>query len=434
MFVSDYTSAMKRWLFAMVPLVGLVPAFAGGQRAGDAPDAQTQYLTAVVDDPIARLQKKLDAGSTRLTWGERGYLDSVLKALAISPKSQTLVFSKTSLQIQKISPRTPRALYFNDDCYIGWCQEGVVVEVAVQDPKWGTIFYTLPQQPTPKPRFVRQSYDCLQCHSSPMTESVPGLAVRSVYPQADGYPDLREGTFLTTDQSPIKERWGGWYVTGRHGKMRHMGNVIAQHSDNVVELDRERGANNLELRRFFDPKPYLTPHSDIAALMVLEHQAHVHNLITKTAFAVRDALRDEARMNEALKESGRRDSTTRRIESACEPLVRALLFSEEVPLTAPVIGTSGFETEFSARGPKDKQGRSLYQLELITRLLRHPCSYLIYTEAFDGLPAEARTQVARRFGEILSGKDKSAAFAHLGDTDRQALWEILSETKPSLLR
>jgi hypothetical protein len=425
---------MKRWIFATLPLLGLLPAFAElSLRADDTPDALTQYLTASVDDPISRLQKRLDAGNVKLAWNERGYLDSVLQELQISPRSQTLVFSKTSLQLQKISPKTPRALYFNDACYVGWCQDGVVVELAVQDPKWGTIFYTLPQQPTAKPKFVRQTYECLQCHSSPMSENIPGLAVRSVYPMADGYPDLREGTFLTSDQSPIQERWGGWYVTGRHGKLRHMGNAISQRTDNVSVLDRERGANTLTLRHSFDTKPYLTSHSDIVALLVLEHQARVHNLITKATFGVRDALRDEGSLNEAFKEKGRRESTMRRVASACEPLVQALLFSGAAELNAPIIGTAGFEEQFSARGPKDGQGRSLYQLDLTKRLLRYPCSYLVYSEAFEGMPVEARQQLARRFTAILGNTDRSTPFAHLSSADRQAIWTILQETKPGFL-
>ncbi|WP_309707289.1 hypothetical protein [Armatimonas sp.] len=424
---------MKRWLILIFPLLGLIPAFANFQKAGDSPDTMTQYLSASVDDPIARLQKKLDAGSVKLAWGRHGYLDSVLKELQISPRTQTLVFSKTSLQIERISPKTPRALYFNDACYIAWCQEGVMVEAAVQDPTWGTIFYTLPQRPTEKPKFVRQKYECLQCHSSPMTENIPGLAIRSVYPMADGYPDLSEGTFLTSDHSPIKERWGGWYVSGRHGTMRHMGNVIARHYDNVIELDREKGANNLDLSRYFDTKPYLTPHSDIAALMVLEHQSHLHNLMTKVTFRIKDALRDEVQLNETPNDHRHNESTIRRIESACEPLVQALLFSGATELSAPVSGTAGFEAQFSARGPKDKHGRSLYQLDLTKRLLRYPCSYLIYSESFDGLPVEARQQLARRLTDILRGKDQSTAFSHLSATDRQAVQEILQETKPGFL-
>jgi hypothetical protein len=421
---------MRRWIGATLPLLGLA-ALATVPNNDD--DSVTQALTAPVNDPVARLQKRLDAGEVRLTWGEHGYLESVLNVLGVSHRSQTLVFSKTSFQRDHISPNTPRALYFNDSSYVGWCQGGDVVELAVQDPVWGTIFYTLPQKPAAKPRFIRQTYECLQCHSSSMTENVPGLAVRSVYPMGDGNPDLSEGTYLTTDQSPVAERWGGWYVTGQHGKMQHLGNTIFRRSDYQARREPGKNGNVQDLQRYCDTRPYLTAHSDIVALLVQAHQARVHNLLTRASFLVRDALRDEKQMNAIFQESGRRESTTRRIDSACEPLVQALLFSDSAPLTAPVKGTSGFDAEFSRRGPKDKQGRSLYQLDLTTRLLRYPCSFVVYSESFDGLPPEARARIARRFEEILSGKDHSQPFSHLTPADRKGIREILSETKPGFL-
>ncbi len=421
---------MRRWIGATLPLLGLA-ALATVPRSDD--DSATQALTAPVSDPVARLQKKMDSGDVRLTWGEHGYLESVLKALGVSQSSQTLVFSKTSFQRDHISPHTPRALYFNDSSYVGWCQEGGIVELAVQDPHWGTIFYTLPQKFVAKPKFIRQTYECLQCHSSSMTENIPGLAVRSVYPMADGNPDLSEGSYLTSDQSPIAERWGGWYVTGQHGKMRHLGNTIFRRSDYQTRLAPEKSANILDLRRYFDTSPYLTPHSDIVALLVQEHQARVHNLLTRASFLTQDALRDEKQMNSIFQESGRRESTTRRINGACEPLVQALLFSDAAALTSPVSGTSGFDLQFSRRGPRDKQGRSLYQLDLNTKLLRYPCSYLVYSESFDCLPPEARTRVAQRFEEILSGNDQSKPFSHLKPADRKAIREILLATRPGFL-
>jgi hypothetical protein len=391
---------------------------------------QEAYLKATPQNAVSRLQERVASGKTKLVWGERGYLDAVLKELNISVASQVLVFSKTSLQREKISPRTPRAIYFNDDCYIGWCVDGTVIEISFADPTWGGVFYTLPQTPTARPNLQRQTYDCLQCHQSALTQNIPGHTVRSVYALADGTPDFSAGSKITTDQSPLSERWGGWYVTGRHGKMRHQGNVPARRTDNVVELDTEKGANVLSLRRFFDTSLYKTPHSDIAALMVLEHQTNLHNLITRASFQVADALQSEQEMNAALKETGRRESTTRRIVAACEPLLEALLFSGEAPLTAPVIGTSGFETYFSAQGPKDKRGRSLRQLDLTRRLMRYPCSYLIYSASFDALPAEAKAYLYQRLHEILTGKDTSKPFAHLTPKDRLALLEILTETKP----
>src|SRR5207247_1213252 len=135
--------------------------------------------------------------------------------------SQTLVFSKTSFQRDFISPQTPRALYFNAHTYIGWVQGAPVLEVATVDPQLGAVFYILNQEPGGKPKFVRQTYECLQCHDSGLTRSIPGHIIRSVYPDAQGQPILSEGTYITTDQSPLKERWGGWYVTGRHGMQRH---------------------------------------------------------------------------------------------------------------------------------------------------------------------------------------------------------------------
>ncbi len=196
------------------------------------------YMTAEVNDPVAKLSAKLDAGEIELQYDDKhGYLASVLKALDIPTSSQTLVFSKTSLQLQRISPRRPRALYFNDDVYVGWCQRGDVLELAATDAKQGATFYSLKQTPDGSPKFVRDKGLCLSCHSSSRTQDVPGYLIRSVFADYSGQPVYGSGTFTTDQTSPLSERWGGWYVTGQHGRMRHMGNVIFKES--VGELDRE---------------------------------------------------------------------------------------------------------------------------------------------------------------------------------------------------
>jgi hypothetical protein len=271
-----------------------------GEPATDdtAQDLATQYLAAAVNDPVARLQGRLDRGEAKLEWYARhGYLRAVLRELGISPASQMLVFSKTSLQRDHISPNAPRAIYYNDRCYVGWVRGGRVLEISAVDPKWGGVFYTLSQEKSDRPRFIRQTYDCLACHASPMTDNIPGHVVRSVFARADGNPDLSAGSFLTTPESAFSERWGGWYVSGTHGDQRHMGNVIARGSDPEALLDRDAGANVSDLRTFVDTTPYLSGHSDIVALMVLEHQTHVHNLLTRANWRTREALRDERRMN-----------------------------------------------------------------------------------------------------------------------------------------
>jgi len=395
------------------------------------------YLTAPVDDPVARVQSRLDRGEEPLRFDEaHGYLQAVLDRLNVSPKSQVLVFSKTSFQFQRITPRTPRAVYFNDDVYVGWVQGGEVVEVSSVDPQLGAVFYSLPQRETASPTFRRHTHECLQCHASSLTQGIPGHVVRSVYPAADGMPVFSQGTYVTDHTSPFDERWGGWYVTGTHGAQRHMGNVVVQErdEDDSVRLDADAGANVTDLSDRFDTSPYLTPHSDLVALMTLEHQSQMHNLIAHASIEARIALEREEAINRAMERpDGYRSPTTeRQFESLGNKLLAYMLFAEEAPLTAAVSGTSGFAEEFSARGPRDRRGRSLRDFDLERRLLRYPCSYLIYSEAFDRLPAPVREHVYQRLWDVLLGRDESKTFDHLTADDRQAIREILVDTKPGL--
>ena len=397
--------------------------------------APIRYNTARSDDPIARLQKRIDAGKIQLDHDDRhGYLESILKILGVPISSQTLVFSKTSFQRDLIAPWKPRALYFNDDLYIGWLQGGELLEFAAIDKKLGPVFYTLNQEPMAKPKFQRHTDNCLQCHEGGMTQNVPGLMIRSVYPDASGMPLFSAGTFRTTDASPFPERFGGWYVTGTHGSQRHLGNIVIRKRDDPEHLDLEPGANVTDLSSRLDTSPYLSPGSDIVALMVLSHQTQIHNLITKAGYETRIAMRDQDVMNKALHESPDHvfDSTPRRIRGACEPLVRAMLFCEESPLTDRIVGSSGFAKEFSAIGPRDQAGRSLRDFDLQNRLFRYPCSFLIYTDSFTALPVPARTWIFHRLGEILSGKETGKEFAHLSPADRAAIQEILAGTMKDL--
>ena len=393
-----------------------------------------RYEAPPSKDPVARLQQRLDRGETELEYAvPGGYLLSVLKQLRVQPSSQTLVFSKTSFQFQLISPANPRALYFSDDAYVGWVQGGDVLEVSAVDPDRGAMFYSLDQRRTDKPRFVRRD-ECLQCHASPKTLGVPGHLVRSVYPDAQGLPLLQAGSFLTDDTSPFRERWGGWYVTGTHGALRHMGNTWVQDANRPDLLDMEPGANVTRLQDRVNLGDYARPDSDLVALMVLEHQTKLHNLLTRTNWETRIALHQQKDMNRALGLPSDQwlDSTRRRINSQVEDLLKYLLFTGEVRLEAAVAGTSGFQEDFPKSGPRDRRGRSLRDLDLKTRLFRYPCSFLIYSEAFEALPQAARDQLYLRLHEVLTGKDESQEFASLSRDDRIAIRQILLDTKSGL--
>ncbi len=387
------------------------------------------------DDPVAALQAQIDAGDAELEYAQgQGYLPAVLKALGVGTSSQVLVHSQTSFQQRLISPRRPRALYFNDESYVGWVQDGDVLEIMTTDPQQGEVFYTLLQSKTDKPEFIRDRGQCIVCHASSRTQDVPGGVVRSVFVNAGGRPLFGSGTYDIDHTSPFEKRWGGYYVTGTHGEMRHMGNVFAKDRSNPEKLDREEGANITELSDRLNVSPYLTPHSDLVALMVLEHQTQMQNLITRANYETRSAQHYDKVMNELLEQPPTHvsDSTKRRIASAGDKLVRYMLFAEEFPLTSPVAGTSEFAKEFVELGPRDEQGRSLRDFDLNTRMFKHPCSYLIYSRSFDGLPTEMKSYVSRRLKEILTGKDQSEEFSHLSAEDRVAILEILSETKPDL--
>lgn len=419
------------WVLAVVLGASLAPARAWAQ------DFELEPINYAKREPKNRVSQLADA----LKSGDRtlrnedstGYLRSLLEALSVPASSQTLVFSKTSLQRHRISPRTPRALYFSDDAYVGYCQNGDVLEVAAVDPELGAVFYTLDQQ-LDRARLVRQTENCLICHGSSSTKGVPGFVVRSVYADESGQPVLASGTHRIDHTSPLRERWGGWYVSGTHGKQAHLGNLVVRGRQRPEEIDNTAGQNVTDLASRFDTKAYLTPHSDLVALMVLEHQADAHNYLTRANFAARQAAHYEQEMNRALKQprTDRWPSALSRIHGAGDELVEYLLFCEEAPLTEPLQGTSTFAADFAGRGPRDSQGRSLRDLDLKTRLFKYPCSYLVYSPSFAALPAEMKEYVHRRLWDILSAKEAEKKFAHLSATDRQAIREILLETLPDL--
>ena len=393
------------------------------------------YSTSTPGNRVEELKAAIESGQRTLQkTPEFGYLPDLLKALEVPVESQTLVFSKTSLQMRRISPRTPRAIYFNDDVYVGFCQSGDVLEISAVDPKLGTVFYSVDQHSPDQPAIQRQTESCLVCHSSSRMEGVPGHIIRSLYVDAGGQPLLSAGSRTVDHTTPVKDRWGGWYVTGTHGAQKHLGNLVIRGRDVEEPVDNSEGQNVTDLKFRINPDRYFSAHSDIVALMVLEHQALVHNRLTKASFETRQALAYDEMMRKMLDkpEGELLESTVRRIQSVSERLVEALLFVNEAKLTEPLKGTSGYAEQFATQGPKDDQGRSLRDLDMSTRMLKYPCSYLIYSEAFEQLPTASKDCVLQKLWDVLSGTDVSEKYSHLSQDDRRAIREILLQTKLDL--
>jgi hypothetical protein len=425
---------------AVVVAAGLALDVAGlrAQRGGVFSESRDhpaiKYSSQPSTDRIGALAEKLEQGGPRLTFNpDSGYLGSVLEALDVPVDSQVLVFSQTSSQASIINPRNPRALYFNDGVAIGWVRGADHLELVAHDKDQGAIFYTLEQRAGDRPRLKRDN-SCLACHLTWDTLGVPGLMVLSVYSMPEDQYSYASGS-ITDHRSTLAERWGGWYVTSRAAPPRHLGNVHASARGFPASQRVQAGQAIPSLDGLFDARGFPSLHSDIAALLVLEHQAHMMNLITRMGWEARVAAHPPGAA--AIAPPSARpvrppQDPAQRLKDAATELVDYLLMVDETPYTGAIRGSSTFAERFSGRGPKDRRGRSFYQLDLERRLLRYRCSYMIYSEAFQNLPAAAKDAVYRRMWEVLSGQATGPEYTSLTRPEREAIVEILRDTVKGL--
>lgn len=363
------------------------------------------YSQASPTDPIAQLQKQLEGGEIKLQReGESGVLKDLLRVLKVPVSSQLLVFSKSSANARFIKPQTPRAVYFNDHVYVGWVPGSPAIELSAVDSTLGGTFYNLHQSAGAVP-VIRRDESCLLCHLTRSTLRVPGHLVRSFTTDALG--ELRTGWSRITHDSPYQKRWAGWYVTGRASELNHLGNVFGTQPP-ASEAVAKTGT--VELSPTCQKTRYLFPQSDILPHLVLDHQAHGHNLITRLSY--------EVRLEKPV--------------TALEPLVRYLLFLNEPPLPGPISGNAEYLTWFEQQGPHDAQGRSLRQFDLQTRLFKYRLSYLVYSNAFDALPELTRSEIYARIKECLSASNEQHPGGSLPPEERQAIMAILRVTKTGL--
>jgi hypothetical protein len=418
-----------------------IEAQRAGAFRGSTEDPAIKYSTAPLNNLVADVNQKTQAGAIRLTFeGRGGYLRSALEALQIPVDSQLLVFSRASLQGRQINEQNPRAVFFNDRVALGWVRDGDLLEVAAHDATAGVVFYTLEQRPEAGPPQFKRAFICLGCHMAGDTLNVPGLLMFSTtrpnpgqgLPPPQGFGEARpsaerEGGSLPrfVDQSdPLQRRFGGWFVTGSTGSATHMGNEAAA-------LDGRASRELMSVTGLFDADGYRAASSDIVAHLVFTHQTSMTNLLTRAGWQARVA--DPALHPPYTAAPGEEERIGLMMKGVATEVVDHLLFIDEAPLTDRVRGQSGFAERFSASGPRDDKGRSLYDLELNRRLMKYPCSYLIYSPAFEALPPRAKDPIYQRLWEVLSGQERGARYqAALPRAERQSIVEILRATKKDL--
>lgn len=398
--------------------------------------APIRYSETEPNDAAQRLERLMATGKVKIDRKDAwSVLAGLMKQFDIPPESQTMVFSKTSKQNDRISPQTPRVVYFGDNAYVGYCLGGSI-EVSTIDPKLGPIFYLLDPEVEPqKPLHFQRDQSCLSCHGGPFSPDVPGVLVRSVFPSLEGHPIMSQGSTVVDTTTPFTDRWGGWYVTGKHGSALHRGNVTAvEQKDQTVEMNFASGANVTSLAKFFDTAPYKRKTSDIVALMVLEHQTSVQNALTKANHTSMRAMHMQTSLQKELGETVTAEptGTARRIIDHCaEDVIDALLFKDEAALPEGGIeGDPAFQTAFVKNAPQSSDGRSLKDFQLLNRLFKHRCSYMIYSITFQNLTPPLKQTVLTSLWNVLEGRDTTGNYAHLGETERTHIRRILAETLP----
>lgn len=390
-----------------------------------------RYSQTEPTGPVALLRASIDAGSVTIeSDDEHGYLAGLLAELKIPVDSQTLVFSKTSLQKHRISPQTPRAIYFNDDVYVAWTPDAELIEIASTDPHLGSIFYTVDQQQDSQQpiEITRRVHRCLFCHGSTDTGRVPGLLMQSVFTDTDGHRVFPSDSIEPKASGPLLGRWGGWYVSGTQGSQRHLGNLMTESSSKVTKDCLVKTANVISLKNFFDTSKYLSPHSDVVALLILQHQVTLHNLLTSANHRTRLRIHGEKMEPDAtriVEEDGLF------LDQIADEVIDGLLMFDQPRWEDTLDGSSGFATEFESRGPFDSKGRSLRHLDLKRSLFQYPCSYLIYSDTFDRLPQPLLQRVYGRLHGVLRGTSVVPKYFQLSPEQRSTIESILVETKPA---
>ena len=391
------------------------------------------YFSKDAKDPVTLLMKRVQRGEVLIKEPSgKPLVERLLRELGLNKDTQVLVFSRTSLQRREVSYSNPRALYFNESVYLGWMPNGRI-EIASFDPELGPIFYFQRELDDASSPLLTRTRSCLGCHAGDATNFLPGSLGRSVYPDKSGRSLRSIDDYRRSGHHiPLHDRYGGWFVSGNHGAMRHMGNAIASREGGKITIDREQFANLEKLDRFFSTEAYPAPGSDIAALLVFDHQVTMHHRLVEAAYRARQSLFDsklDPEETDVSKLSEGR-STDEFLEGR-DKVVDYLLFRDETPIPK-VSCDPAFRRAFTANRIADSRKRSLKDLRLDGRIFENRCSYMIYSPTFDQFPPMLKGAIYARIHEILTSPKPVEGFDYLGKDEKRRILEILDETKEDL--
>lgn len=377
------------------------------------------YSSRTPEDRFTRLKDDFESGRIVLARGdEKAFLVSLLKTLEIPVSSQMLVFSTTSLQLSLISPSNPRALYFNEDVYVGYIPGGRI-EIVSLDPELGGVFYIFDIPREGRPIRIERSGRCMNCHASEDTAHVPGLVLKSVVPGPGGGSLAAHRSGQTGHGIPFDQRFGGWYVTGGQAITNHWGNLVGK-----LDGDALTRIPMLPGDRFSFAK-YPAGGSDLLPQLLLEHQAGFVNRVVEASYRARTALHaGKGKLT---------DGQVAELDEQARIITRYLLFADEVLLpSGGVAGDKAYRADFLRTRLTGPGGESLKDFDLRTRLFKYRCSYMIYSPVFAGLPPAMKQRVYQRLGVALRLENPDADYAYLPASEKKVIREILRSTLSDL--
>jgi hypothetical protein len=410
---------MIRRLFPLLPALLCTAATLPepDYRAIDLPPHE--YHSRQPRDRFTRLKDDLEAGRIALDRGsEKAFVTSLLGALEIPVSSQMLVFSTTSLQLRLITPANPRAIYFNEEIYLGWVPGGRV-EVLALDPELGAIFYIFDPPRNGAPVRVERSERCMNCHAGEDTGRVPGIVVKSVVPGPTGGSLTAFRLGETGHGIPFDQRFGGWYVTGKND-ISPWANIVGRFS--AGQLLKTTVAPGTQ----FDFARYPVGTSDILPQLLHEHQAGFVNRVVEAGYRARTYLHSDGGKLTAAHAA--------LLDEQARIVTRYLLFADEAPLRPGMEVDAAFRADFLKTRRAALGGASLKDFDLQTHLFRNRCSYMIYSPVFAALPSELKQRIYALLGSALSTTKPSAEYSYLPMPEKQAIHTILKTTVPDLQR
>ena len=403
---------MKRGILFLLALMLAVPTADAAKRLRDFEKPPHNYWQRAPQDQFTKIKADLESGKVKLDrTSEKAFVVSLLAALDISPATQMLVYSTTSLQLSRISPRNPRAIFFNEDVYVGWVPRGQI-EIASIDPALGGIYYifNIPRNPRASaPIRIERSTRCFNCHAEFENGRVPGLLLKSVVPGPGGGSLESFYGDITGHSIPLKDRFGGWHLTGKHGITGHWGNMVGTLSASGLK----KYAN--PPGRQFRWATYPVATSDVLAHLLHEHQVGFVNRAVKATYDTRTAL-----------VAGEAKAVVAKHTAL---LTRYLLFADEAKFPKAGIGGDALlKKDFAKRARRTKAGLSLRDFDLRMRIFKHRCSYMIHSLSFAGLPPPLKQRVYANLRTAVAPGNPHPDSMHLPAAEKKAITQILTET------